>query len=131
MKQYDDENKLNTLLKDSIDRIKILTDTNTIVGDPVITENCTIIPISKITVGFVVGGGEYSDKSIRRVANHYPLSGGTGGGISLIPIGFLVDYGFETKYINIEDKTLYQTFLNIINKVVNKFGEENESQNNS
>lgn len=129
MKVYDDENRLNTFLKNSIDNIKILTDSNTIIGDPIVTENCTIIPISKMSIGFVVGGGEYSDKSTRRVANHYPMAGGTGGGVSLTPMGFLIDYGNEVKYVNVEDKTMYQTILNLINKIINKIGEENENQN--
>lgn len=130
MKLYEEETKLNTMLKNSIDSIKTLIDTNTVVGEPIVTENCTIIPISKVTVGFVVGGGEYSDNSTRRVANHYPMAGGTGGGMSVSPIGFLVDDGNDVKYINVEDKSMYQTILNLVNKLINKIGDDNEEKNN-
>lgn len=128
MRFYENDNKIDSMLKNTLDSIKSLIDTNTVVGEAIKGENCTIIPISKVSVGFVVGGGEYSDNSTRRVANHYPMSGGTGGGMSVTPIGFLIDDGIEVKYINIEDKSMYQTVLNLINKIINKLGDDGEKE---
>ena len=82
MKIFDENtSNINNLIDESISNIKSLMETNTIIGDPVIAPDGTIIiPISKVSVGFIVGGGEYSDKSSRRVAKHYPMAGGSGGG---------------------------------------------------
>lgn len=105
-------------------------DAGAVVGQPVFSPSGTvIIPISKISVGFVAGGGEYSDLSERRVGNHYPMAGGTTGGMSVTPIGFLVETTNEVKYIDIENKTAYQTVLKVFNAVMDKLntmGEENE-----
>lgn len=105
-------------------------DANTIVGDPVLSPSgSVIIPISKITVGFVAGGGEYSDLSERRVANHYPMAGGTSGGMTVCPIGFLVETDNTVKYIDIENKSAYQAVLKIFNAVAEKIQGEVEKDN--
>ena len=118
---------INTLIEESISSIKTLMETNTIIGEPVIAPDGTIIvPISKVSVGFVVGGGEYSDKSSRRVAKHYPMAGGSGGGMSVSPVGFLIESHGDYKFIDIENKSAYQTFLNLFNMIVDKLKEKKE-----
>lgn len=117
MKDYNTSSDLNNVIDTTMEKIKTLMKTNTIVGDPLYIGNVSIIPISKVSVGFVVGGGEYSDKSDRRVANHYPMTGGTGGGMSISPVGFLINSDGDIKYVDVEDKTAYQATLNIINKL--------------
>jgi sporulation protein YtfJ len=115
------------LLDTSIQKIKTLMDSNTIIGDTVISPSgLIIIPISKITVGFITGGGEYSDLSERRVANHYPMAGGSSGGMSVTPIGFLVETENEVKYIDIENKNTYQTILKLFNSLAEKISGEGE-----
>ncbi len=119
---------MEQLLDTSIQKIKTLMDSNTVVGEPVLSSSGTIIiPISKITVGFVAGGGEYSDLSERRVANHYPMAGGTTGGMSVCPIGFLVEINGEIKYIDIENKNAYQTVLKLFNTIIDKLKEEEDN----
>ena len=84
MKDINGGTSIEDLIKTSIDRVKILMETNTIIGEPIsLPTGTSIIPISKASVGFVVGGGEYSDKSSRRVANHFPMAGGSGCGMSV------------------------------------------------
>jgi sporulation protein YtfJ len=115
-------------LDSSIEKIKTLMDSNTVVGQPVVSPNGTIIiPICRITVGFVAGGGEYSDLSERRVANHYPMAGGTSGGMSVNPIGFLVESAGDVKYIDIENKSAYQSILNLFNAITEKIKQEVQS----
>ena len=63
--------------------------THTVVGDPVQTQDgSTIIPISKVSCGFVAGGGEYACAGMR--AQDAPFAGGAGAGVSVHPMGFLV-----------------------------------------
>ena len=128
MKIFDENSSnINILIEESISNIKSLMETNTIIGYSVIAPDGTIIiPISKVSVGFIVGGGEYSDKSSRKVAKHYPMAGGSGGGMSVSPVGFLIESHGNYKFIDIENKTAYQTFLNLFNTIVDKLGEKKE-----
>ena len=128
MKFYTGSDTINDLISSSMDKIKTIVDSSTIVGDKVETEDgTTIIPISKVTVGYVVGGGEYADLSSRRVANHFPMAGGSSGGMSVTPVGFLIEREREITFINVENKSLYQTVLNMFNAILSKV-EKNESK---
>ena len=127
MKIYTRNETINTLIEGAMDKMKGIMDTSTVVGERVETPDGTvIIPISKVTVGYVVGGGEYADLSSRRVANHFPMSGGSSGGMSVTPVGFLVETNGEVKFINVENKSLYQTFLNIFNSLLAKAEQDAE-----
>ncbi len=128
MKIYTNSTSINDLIENSMDKLKTLIDSGTIVGDPISAgDGNTIIPISKVTVGFVVGGGEYSDMSSRRVANHFPMSGGSSGGMSVLPVGFLVlKNSGDVDFVNVENKSLYQTVLNMFNSLLAKMEKKNE-----
>lgn len=128
MKFFENSDTINDLISSSMDKIKTIVDSSTIVGEKVVCEDgTTIIPISKVTVGYVVGGGEYADLSSRRVANHFPMAGGSSGGMSVTPVGFLIESKGEINFVNVENKSLYQTVLNMFNALLAKV-EENEKQ---
>ncbi len=132
MKIYTSSETINSLISSAMDKIKTIVDSSTVVGEKVVTEDgSTIIPISKVSVGYVVGGGEYADLSSRRVANHFPMAGGSSGGMSVSPVGFLIETKGEVKFVNVENKSLYQTVLNIFNALLSKVenNEENKEQN--
>jgi sporulation protein YtfJ len=81
----------------TLENIKDMVDVNTVVGDPVQTgDGTTIIPISRVSFGFVAGGGEYGQdtkgqpKAPTAAQNDAPFAGGTGAGVSVQPMGFLV-----------------------------------------
>ena len=121
MKNYSNHNDIDDLISNAFDKIKMIVDAKTIIGEKLETKDGTfIIPISKVTVGYVVGGGEYADLSARRVANHYPMSGGSGGGMSVTPVGFLIEKDGEVQFVNVENKSLYQTVLNMFNAFLNE-----------
>lgn len=122
MRIYGDSTSINELIANAMDKLKTIVDSSTIIGDSIVTPGGdTIIPISKVTVGFVVGGGEYADLSSRRVANHFPMSGGSSGGMSVSPVGFLILHeNGDVDFVNVENKTLYQTVLNMFNSILSK-----------
>ena len=129
MKFYTNSETINDLISSSMDKIKTIVDSSTIVGEKVVTDDgSTIIPISKVSVGYVVGGGEYADLSSRRVANHFPMAGGSSGGMSVTPVGFLIETKGEVKFVNVENKTLYQTVLNMFNALLSKVEKNEENQ---
>ena len=130
MKNYSNHNDIDDLISNAFDKIKMIVDANTIIGEKLETKDGTfIIPISKVTVGYVVGGGEYADLSARRVANHYPMSGGSGGGMSVTPVGFLIEKDGEMQFVNVENKSLYQTVLNMFNAFLNEIQKKKEGNN--
>ena len=132
MKFYSGEDSIYNLIDGAMEKIKTIVDSSTVIGEKVITEDGTIIiPISRVSVGYVVGGGEYADLSARRVANHFPMAGGSSGGMSVSPVGFLIESKGEVKFVNVENKSLYQTVLNLFNMLIEKLDDEkkvNESE---
>jgi len=86
------DTKLQDLIRTSLENIRTLVDANTVVGNPINTPNgVTIIPISKISVGFASGGLDYSVKN-EPINSVKPknFGGGGGTGLTVNPVGFLV-----------------------------------------
>ncbi len=87
-------NKLGDITKTSLDSIRSMLDANTIIGDPIETASgTTIIPISKISVGYASGGVDYAKKDAptsqgKPINNNF--GGGGGTGLSMTPVAFLV-----------------------------------------
>ena len=88
------QHPIDTMMQTTMEHIRSMVDVNTEVGAPVAgAKGTTIIPISKVSFGFIAGGGEYSIEDPRgRVpaADNIPFAGGTGAGVSVQPVGFLV-----------------------------------------
>lgn len=76
---------VNELLGVSMDRIKEMVDVDTVVGTPITVGAVTLIPVSRVTYGFAGGGSDLPSKSDRQL-----FGGGSGAGISVTPIAFLV-----------------------------------------
>ncbi|MGN7357414.1 GerW family sporulation protein [Paenibacillus sp. SAF-054] len=96
------DHPIQGLMQTAMENIKGMVDVNTIVGDPVQTpDGSVILPISKVGFGFAAGGsdfnGEYAAKEAHASGEHHadakasmPFGGGSGGGVSIRPIAFLV-----------------------------------------
>lgn len=84
------DNKLQEIIGTSLENIRSMIDANTVIGDPISTENgVTIVPVSKVTVGYASGGLDYNGKQKPQDApQNFGAGGGTG--ISISPVGFLV-----------------------------------------
>ncbi len=83
------ENKLQDIIQTSLQSIRSLIDANTIVGTPIIANGTTIIPVSKITMGYATGGLDYNGKDdAPSKGQNFGAGGGTG--LSVQPLGFLV-----------------------------------------
>jgi sporulation protein YtfJ len=85
------ENKLNDIIQTSLDSIRSMVDSNTVIGSPITTANGTlVIPVSKVFVGFASGGIDYRDKNAGEKAAANNFGGGGGTGLTVSPVGFLV-----------------------------------------
>ena len=80
---------LPNMLENTIAKIREMVDVSSVIGDPITTpDGVTIIPVSKVSVGFGGAGSDYVSKNMNKHEN--PFGGGAGGGMKIVPIGFLI-----------------------------------------
>ena len=95
------ENKLQDIIQTSLQNIRTLIDANTIIGNPIITNSgTTIIPVSKVSMGYATGGLDYAGKLEETKTQNVGAGGGTG--LSIKPLGFLIiDAQGKVEMINV------------------------------
>lgn len=106
-KEIKETNKIKDLMSSSMNDLSDMTDVNAVVGKPIYTpDGTTVIPICKVTMGFMTGGGEYGE--VRQLKNDKdsPFAGGSGAVISMKPIGFLTSNNDGVRLIS-TDKDVY------------------------
>ena len=74
---------LPNMLENTIAKIREMVDVNSVVGEPITVGDTTIIPVSKVSVGFGGGGSDFTK-------GNDAFGGGAGGGVKVQPICFLV-----------------------------------------
>lgn len=119
MKDNQKSNRIEEFVSGAISNIKSLIDVDIVIGKPIQSgSNLTIIPLTKITMGFVSGGGEYYSE-LREIKkdNEYPLAGGIGSGTSMQPIGFLVIDGKSVEIVKIEMKSAIEKLMEAVPEV--------------
>ncbi|MDD4839068.1 MAG: spore germination protein GerW family protein [Clostridia bacterium] len=95
---------IENLMEATLSQLKTVIDVDNIIGKPIIGDDMTtIIPISKVTFGFVMGGGEYNESSPKIKIASYPYANASGGGVTITPLGFLM-CGKEKKFIPVDGK---------------------------
>ena len=110
---------IKNLIAETMDNLQSLTSSSTIFGEAkILPDGTAIIPVSKLTIGFVVGGGEYADLSTRRVGTCYPMAGGSGGGISSTPIGFIVNTPNEIKFVSTANAAFMENLMEKLTKLI-------------
>ena len=78
---------LPNMLNETIAKIREMVDSNNVIGEPIVVGDVTIIPVSKVSVGFGGGGSDFTSKNAVKTE---PFGGGVGGGVKVTPICFLV-----------------------------------------
>lgn len=80
---------LPDMLESTISKIREMVDVNSVIGDPITTpDGVTIIPVSRVSVGFGGGGSDFSSTKTNDRSD--PFGGGAGGGVKVTPICFLI-----------------------------------------
>ena len=93
------EHPINGLMDTTMKKIKEMVDVNTIIGDPITTpDGTTVIPVSKVTYGFASGGTDFPTKKESKDC----FGGGSGAGVTIQPIAFLVIANGDVRMISIE-----------------------------
>ncbi|MGE5590672.1 MAG: GerW family sporulation protein [Bacillota bacterium] len=106
-----------------MESIKDMVDVNTVVGDPVETKDgAVIIPVSRVAFGFAAGGGEYEGQSNGRGqggeegsggGSGMPFAGGSGAGVSVQPVGFLVVGHGEIRMLAVDGSAVLDRIIDV------------------
>lgn len=84
-----EKHPINDLMTVTMEKMREMVDTNTIVGQPITTpDGVTLIPVSRLSFGFGSGGGDYNTK--HNAGRDASFAGGSGAGVDIAPIAFLV-----------------------------------------
>lgn len=96
-----------------MESIKDMVDVNTIVGDPVETpDGSVIMPISRVTFGFAAGGSEF-EATKAHGEEGYPFGGGSGAGVTVQPVGFLVVGGGNIRLLPVDTNTVVDRIMDV------------------
>lgn len=109
------EHPIERIMDSAFGKMRTLTDADIIVGNPIIMpDGTTVVPISKISIGIVTGGGEYS----RKQQSEYPFAGASGAGMSVSPVCFLVSDGKSVRMLNVGSKSMFDKVVETVPDVV-------------
>lgn len=129
------EHPIQGLMQTAMENIKDMVDVNTIVGEPVETQDGSVIlPISRVGFGFAAGGSDYNlDEGTGASSNdqYRPFGGGSGGGVSINPIAFLVVGKQGVNIVPLDNQThLFEKLIDTVPNVVDKIQSMIPSQSN-
>ena len=139
------EHPIDGLMETAMNSIKDMVDVNTIIGDPIETNNgMVIIPISKVSFGFAAGGSEFKGETIdeykkkdkeEQVQYRLPFGGGSGAGISINPVAFVIVSKDSIKVMPIEHSSVIDKLMDyvpdLMTKTNNNEAVQNENANSS
>lgn len=128
--KMENNQKIESLMQEAMSKIKELVDTNTVVGSPIVcNDHLVVIPITKVTIGFVAGGGEYTQNiPPKNAQKEYPFAGGSSAGISVTPIGFLVSKNGDCKFLTTENRSNFDEILKIVANVTSKLSDKSDKK---
>lgn len=115
----------------SMDKIHQMVDVNTIIGDPIVQGDTTIIPISKVSFGFASGGSDLPTQAAQKFA------GGSGAGVTVKPVGFIViKADGDVKLLELGGKSspiegVMENIPNIINKIKGTIADKKAAKESS
>lgn len=111
--------EVENLMKSTMESLRNMIDVNTVVGDTVKMNNGNcIIPISKVTFGFASGGSDFSLNNENYKDGDYPFGGGTGAGVSVKPVAFLVVRDESVRLLPVEQNTTYDRIVDTVPQVL-------------
>jgi len=126
------EHPIEGLMSAAMISIQDMIDVNTIIGDPIEANNIVIIPISKLAFGFAAGGSEFSEETIdeytkkereETVQYKLPFGGGSGAGVSINPVAFIVIQEKNVKLLPVNHSSAIDKLLDYVPDLFDKVNE--------
>ena len=141
------EHPIEGLMITAMNSIEDMIDVNTIIGEPIEAgSNITIIPISKVSFGFAAGGSEFKGETIdeykkvdkeEEIQYRLPFGGGSGAGVSINPIAFLVVQNGNVKLLPVNHFSAIDKLLDYMpdlmekaNSIMNKSMQNKKEEKN-
>ena len=123
------QHPIDALMSTTMQKLRGIADVNTIVGKPIQAGNVTIIPISRLTVGFASGGSDFVSKNQKPEADN-SFGGGSGAGMNLSPVAFLIVKGDTVKLMPVGPPaaTTVDRVVEMVPEVVDKVTDFIEKQ---
>ncbi|GAB3065322.1 GerW family sporulation protein [Virgibacillus ainsalahensis] len=118
-----EEHPIQGLMTTAMENLKDMIEVNTIIGDPVKSpDGSVIIPVSKLGFGFAAGGSEFSAGSSQQESDAtLPFGGGSGGGVSITPVAFLIISEQKVKMVHLDQSThIYEKMIDFAPQIVQK-----------
>lgn len=85
------ETPISDIIRSSLESIKKMADTNTVIGEPInVLGHTVVVPVSKVSVGIASGGSDFGGKKTDKAQTLRNFGGGGGSGVTVTPVGFLV-----------------------------------------
>ena len=127
---------ISELLSISMNNLKDMIDVDTIIGDAVnVNADTTLIPISKVSFGFAAGGSEFKGETINeyskkdkdeKVQYRLPFGGGSGAGVSINPIAFLVVENDKVRLLPVNHSSCIDKLLDYVPDLFEKIAKTKE-----
>ncbi len=115
-------------MEKTAERLTGLIDVNTVIGKPVFSASgAQIIPFTKVTMGYLSGGGEYGEVKAIKDDECFPFAGGAGTVVNIKPAGFLIDDGKECRVVKVTDDPL-DGLIEKASELVGKIIKSNEAE---
>lgn len=107
------QDNMQQMLTYTIDNLKVAMDSQNVVCQPIrLEDGSTIIPMTKITVGFASGGGEYATNATQ--TSQPQFAGGGGGGLTMFPVGYVVCKYGEHHYKQLDSKEKDNKWMDLL-----------------
>ena len=128
------QHPIDNMMQTTMESIRGMVDVNTVVGEPVMDQKgTTIIPISKVSFGFVAGGGEYAVEDGKQKpvpTDIFPFAGGTGAGVSVQPVGFLVVTDKQVKMLPAQTTGAMERMVELLPQLIEELNAKDEKKKN-
>ena len=128
------QHPIDNMMQTTMESIRGMVDVNTVVGAPVMDQKgTTIIPISKVSFGFVAGGGEYAVEDGKQKpvpTDIFPFAGGTGAGVSVQPVGFLVVTDTQVKMLPAQTTGAMERMVELLPQLIEELNAKDEKKKN-
>ncbi|MDF2503819.1 MULTISPECIES: GerW family sporulation protein [Clostridium] len=130
-----ENHSIENLMTSTMENLRDMIDVNTIVGEPIESKDGTLIlPISKVSFGFASGGSEFSKDVVKKESSDsFPFGGGSGAGVSVKPVAFLVLKDGAIRLLPVDAENTYDkmvdTIPQIIDLIKDSIGKHKENKN--
>ena len=110
------DSKIKNLMDTTLEKLKGMVNADVITGQPIVVNDLTLIPVSKVAYGIATGGSDFATKSQSGL-----FGGGSGAGVTVTPIAFMVINGENVKMMPIYNElTTVEKAINMAPEIIDK-----------